>query len=103
MLLIDDLLLAPFGGLLWIFEKVREAAQEEMDGDADAITEELRQLYLLLEAGTLSESDFDAQEKRLLDRLEAVQARNAENETEHAGDDTEEDAAIGTYEDDDAE
>ena len=103
MLLIDDLLLAPFSGLLWLFEKVREAAQEEMDGEADAITEELRQLYLSLESGTISEAEFDAQERRLLDRLDAVQARTAEDESEEedVADDAEDDAVFGTYEEED--
>jgi hypothetical protein len=105
MLLIDDLLLAPFSGLLWVSQKILEAAQEEMDGEADAITEELRQLYLSLESGTISEAEFDAQERRLLDRLDVVQARTAEDESEEedVADDAEDDAVFGTYEDEDAE
>lgn len=72
MLLVDDLLLAPFSGLLWIVEKVHDAAREEMAHEADAITEELRQLYLMLEAKQIAEADFDARERVLLDRLDAI-------------------------------
>ena len=72
MLLVDDLLLAPLGGLLWIVEKVHDAAREEMAHEADAITEELRQLYLVLEAKQITEADFDARERELLDRLDAI-------------------------------
>ena len=72
MLLVDDLLLAPLGGLLWIVEKVHDAAREEMAHEADAITEELRQLYLMLEAKQITEADFDARERELLDRLDAI-------------------------------
>ena len=72
MLLVDDLLLAPFSGLLWIVEKVHDAAREEMAHEADAITEELRQLYLTLEAKQITEADFDARERELLDRLDAI-------------------------------
>jgi hypothetical protein len=78
MLLIDDLLLAPFHGLLWVCEKVHDAAQEEMAQEADAITEELRQLYMMLETGRISEAEFDEQERKLLDRLDAIRAREAQ-------------------------
>jgi hypothetical protein len=94
MLLIDDLLLAPFNGLLWVAEKVRDAAQEEMDGEADAITEELRQLYLLLESGTISEDEFDTQEQRLLDRLDVIQARTSAEDSEEVDDSEEEDVDV---------
>ncbi len=77
MFLIDDF-------LLWVVEKVHDAAQEEMAGEADAITEELRQLYMRLEAGQITELDFDEQEQNLLDRLDAIRAR------EEAGDDDDE-------------
>lgn len=72
MLLVDDLLLAPLSGFLWVVEKVHDAAREEMAHEADAITEELRQLYLMLEAKQIAEADFDARERELLDRLDAI-------------------------------
>lgn len=86
MLLLDDLLLAPFRGLLWVFEKVRDAADEEAAGEADAITEELRQLYLMLEAGKITEAEFDAREHTLLDRLDAIRARESDAPAEDADD-----------------
>ena len=82
MLLVDDLLLAPIHGLLWIFGKIHDAAQEEIAGEADAITEELRELYMMLETGRITEADFDARERTLLDRLEAVQDRESEPDEE---------------------
>ena len=72
MLLVDDLLLAPLSGLRWIAEKVHDAAREAMAHEADAVTEELRQLYLMLEAKQMTEADFDARERELLDRLDAI-------------------------------
>ena len=80
MLLIDDLLLTPLQGVIWLAEKVREAAQEEMAGEADRVTDELRQLYLALEAKQIDEADFDARERVLLDRLDAIHARRASSE-----------------------
>ncbi|HAM60019.1 MAG TPA: gas vesicle protein GvpG [Candidatus Rokubacteria bacterium] len=77
MLLVDDLLLAPLTGLLWVFRKIHDAAQEEMLGEADAITQELRDLYMMLETGRITEAEFDARERALLDRLEVIQARGS--------------------------
>jgi len=77
VLLVDDLLLAPLTGLLWVFRKIHEAAQEEMLGEADAITQELRDLYMMLETGRVTEAEFDARERALLDRLEVIQARGS--------------------------
>ena len=82
MLLVDDLLLAPIHGLLWVFGKIHDAAQEEIAGEADAITAELGQLYMMLETGKVTEAEFDARERTLLDRLEVIQARESEPEEE---------------------
>lgn len=92
MLLLDDLLLAPFRGLLWIVDKVHDAAQEEMAGEADAIVEELRQLYLMLEGGQLTEAEFNTHERKLLDRLDAIEARESHAEQE-GGEENVEDGA----------
>lgn len=78
MLLVDDLLLAPLSGLLWVVERVHDAAREEMAHEADAVTEELRQLYLMLEAKQISEADFDARERELLDRLDAIREERSD-------------------------
>ena len=78
MLLIDDLLLAPLRGVLWVVEKIHEAGQEELVGEADAITEQLRQLYTLIERGQITEAEFDTQERELLDRLDKVREREAD-------------------------
>ena len=72
MFLVDDILLSPARGILWIFEKVRQAAVEEMAGEADVIKAELRDLYMMLETGRMPEQEYDAREKLLLDRLEKL-------------------------------
>ena len=73
MILVDDILLAPFRGLLWIFEEIHRAAQEEMVGDAESITAELSTLYMRLETGKITEQEFAEQERVLLDRLDKIQ------------------------------
>ena len=100
MLLVDDLLLAPLTGLLWVFRKIHEAAQEEMLGEADAITQELRDLYMMLETGRITEAEFDARERALLDRLEVIQARGSGPGAEDTDEDAE--ASEGDGDDEDA-
>ena len=100
MLLVDDLLLAPLTGLLWVFRKIHEAAQEEMLGEADAITQELRDLYMMLETGRVTEAEFDARERELLDRLEVIQARGSGPGAEDTDEDAE--ASEGDGDDEDA-
>lgn len=89
MFLVDDLVLAPIHGLLWIFRKVRDAAEEEVAGEADSITAELSELYMRLETGRITETEFDARERVLLDRLEAVQrpAGDSDSDEDDAGED----------------
>ena len=73
MLVIDDILLFPFRGLMFVFREIQNAAQEEVANDAEAIRTELRELYMTLETGRITEEQFDAREKQLLDRLEQIE------------------------------
>jgi hypothetical protein len=77
MLIIDDLLTFPFRGIFWIFKEVYNAAQEEQAGASEAITAELSELYMRLETGQITEKEFDAREKILLDRLDLMQPSDA--------------------------
>lgn len=72
MLLIDDLLLAPLHGLLWVARKVDEAMDQEQEQEEELLKARLRELYLQLESGQLAEEAFEAQEAELLDRLDAI-------------------------------
>jgi hypothetical protein len=85
MLLVDDILFFPVRSILWIFREINDIAQEELAGEAKSITEQLRVLYMQLETGRITEAEFDAGEKLLLDRLEAIENRMAdENEDEES-------------------
>jgi hypothetical protein len=75
MLLADDILFSPFSGILWIFREIAKIAQEELDDEGQSINEQLRLLYMQLETGRITEEQFDAEEKILLDRLEAIDSR----------------------------
>jgi Gas vesicle protein G len=74
MLLVDDLLLSPVHGILWIFREIHNAAREEMANEPESIAQQLRNLYMQLETSAISEQQFDTQEKVLLDRLDEIEA-----------------------------
>ena len=82
MFLIDDILLAPAKGVLWVFREINDAAQQELAGESETITAALSELYMRLETGQITETEFDAQETALLDRLDRLQAEAAAPEPE---------------------
>jgi hypothetical protein len=86
MLLVDDILFFPVHSILWIFREIDKIAHEELAGESQTITEQLRLLYMELETGRITEQQFDAEEKLLLDRLDAIDSRlKSEEETEEPG------------------
>jgi len=66
------LLSAPFRGLLWVFEEVAKRAEQELY-DEDAVKTDLTDLYMKLEAGSITEEEFGRQEAELVKRLEAIE------------------------------
>jgi len=70
--LLDDLLLAPIKGVVFIAEKIKEHAEGEFLNE-EGVRQELRELYLLLETGKLSEEEFTEREEQLVDHLEAIE------------------------------
>lgn len=84
MLLVDDILFFPVTSILWIFREIHNAAREELENESDAITEQLRNLYMQLETGRISEQEFDAQEQILLDRLDRLERGKVPPDSEEA-------------------
>jgi hypothetical protein len=74
MFFVDDLLMSPMKGVLWVFQEIHDAAQQELAGESEAITAALSELYMRLDTGQITEEQFDAREKVLLDRLDRLQA-----------------------------
>jgi len=74
VLLVDDILLFPATSLLWIFRELSKAVQQEMADEAENITHQLSELYMMLETGRITETEFDSREATLLDRLDELQA-----------------------------
>ena len=80
MLLVDDILCFPVTSILWIFREISKIAHEELAGEGQSITEQLRLLYMQLETGRITEQQFDAEEMLLLDRLDAIESRLKDEE-----------------------
>ena len=71
--LLDDILLAPLKGVIFIAEKIHAQAMEELL-DEDGVRQELRDIYMLLETGKMSEAEFEEREAVLVERLEELEA-----------------------------
>lgn len=70
---VDDVLLAPIRGVAWLARKVHEAAGEALAEDREEILQRLRELYMMLDTGAISEEEFQEREGRLLDRLDQLE------------------------------
>ncbi|WP_435011899.1 gas vesicle protein GvpG (plasmid) [Tundrisphaera lichenicola] len=90
MFLVDDIALFPVKSILSLFREIYKAAVQEMAEEADSLRAELGQLYQMFEAGTLDERAFDDRERQILDRLDAIEARDS-IEAEGLDDDEDED------------
>ena len=90
MLIVDDILLFPVRSILWVFQEIHNDAQEEQANEAEAITAELSDLYMMLETGKITETEFDTREKTLLDRLDGIKERETNLEDEDQEDEEEE-------------
>lgn len=71
MFLIDDILLAPLKGVIFIGKKINEVIEKEMS-DEGAVKERLMALQLKFEMDEISEEEYDRQEDELLKWLENI-------------------------------
>ena len=71
--LLDDILLAPLNGVIFIAAQIHTQAMEELL-DEDGVRQALREIYMLLETGKMSEAEFEAREAVLVERLEELEA-----------------------------
>ena len=72
MFLVDDLLLSPIKGLASVCRKVQEAARQDLENQEKAAVAALGELHRRLEMGQISEEEFDAEENRLLEKIDKV-------------------------------
>jgi hypothetical protein len=72
MFLLDDILLAPVHGVIWMGRKLNEVIQHEEHNEGK-LKERLLELQTKLELDEISEEEYRRQETALLERLEAMQ------------------------------
>ena len=80
--LIDDILLAPIKGIVWIAEKIRDVALEELEDTPEKLQRELLDLQMALEAEQITEAEHQKKEKDILERLEALKEPSSAKATE---------------------
>ena len=71
MFLIDDILLAPLKGVIFIGKKINEVIENEMS-DEGAVKERLMALQLKFEMDEIDEEEYDKREDELLNLLAQV-------------------------------
>ena len=69
---IDDILLAPIKGIVWIAEKVRDMALEELEDTPEKLQRELLDLQMALESEQITEAEYEKKEKDILERMEVL-------------------------------
>lgn len=69
--LLDDILLLPVNGVVWVADKLKDSAEAEFL-DESRVQESLLALQMRLEMEEISESEYMEQETELLDRLEEI-------------------------------
>tara|TARA_Y100001933_G_C18962443_1_gene548740 strand:- start:724 stop:1032 length:309 start_codon:yes stop_codon:yes gene_type:complete len=82
MFIVDDLVLSPFKGFMWLVRELHSAAEREFADERERTLRALQSLHMRLEAGQIDEDEFDAEEARLLDRLDELDGVLGEDEEE---------------------
>lgn len=82
MFIVDDILMAPMKGFVWICEQIHEAVEQDQANEAENITIELQKLYRSLESGSITEEEFEARESKLLDRLDSIEDIDSDDDEE---------------------
>ncbi|MGB4520628.1 MAG: gas vesicle protein GvpG [Candidatus Omnitrophota bacterium] len=77
MFLIDDILLAPLNGIIWLGKKINEVAEKEFS-DEGLIKEKLMEVQMKFEMDQISEKEYNKQEAELLARLDAIRKAKEE-------------------------
>ena len=74
MLFIDDLLLSPVNGFIFILNQIQKIADKELNDDT-FIKEQLLELQMRVELDEISDEEYKEREAELFARLRAIKAR----------------------------
>ncbi len=70
----------PLDGLLWVAERIKDQAEAEYY-DEGAVRGRLLELELKLDLGEITEEEYQAAEDQLMDLLNEIRARHAEEQS----------------------
>lgn len=71
MFLIDDILLSPLNGIIWLGNKIDELYVKEVS-DEGRVMENLMALQLRFELDEINETEYNTREKEILMQLETI-------------------------------
>jgi len=71
MFLIDDILMAPIKGIIFLAEKINVVVEKETS-DEGSIKERLMELQMKFEMDEITEEEYDQKEDELLKLLESI-------------------------------
>lgn len=71
MFLLDDILLSPLKGLVWLGREIEGVYRKEVT-DESVVKEKLLALQFRFELDEIPRTEYDAQEKELLETLEEI-------------------------------
>jgi hypothetical protein len=74
MFIIDDILMAPFNGIIFLAEKINEVIEKETS-DEGSIKERLMLLQLKFEMDEIDEEEYDKREDELLQILANIREK----------------------------
>jgi competence protein ComGF len=77
MFLLDDILLSPVSGFIFILNQIQKMADSELNDDT-VIKEQLLELQMRLELEEISEEEYTERERELFARLRAIRERQME-------------------------
>jgi hypothetical protein len=69
--ILDDILFSPLKFTIWLGSKLRDAAYQEMT-DESKVHEALLQLQMRHEMDEIGDAEFELEETRLMEQLEAI-------------------------------
>ena len=78
MFIIDDILLAPLKGIIFLGKKINEVIEKETS-DEGSVKERLMALQLQFEMDEIDEEEYDRKEEELLASLERIRKEKLNN------------------------
>lgn len=74
MFFVDDVLMSPFKGFMFLAREVANAVDKEKENQKLNLMTDLTALHKMLESGEISDDDFDDREAEILDLLERFES-----------------------------